>query len=164
MDHRRDPLTKPLMLSDLVANFQRLSSSLPPNDWGADPSIRQLQREDSGILNFCTVENENKNVLSSNAVAASSGNDAPPHDTSRLPRQAERDFRSGTTGENRPSKKRGRLWGVFSRSYAAIRITWRHISRPSSGASKLACSAHGHSANEKQREGKAKDPVVSPLL
>ena len=111
MDRRPDPLTKPLMLSDLVANFQRLSSGLPLNDWEPDPSIRQLQREDSGILNFRTVENANKNVLSSNAVAISSSDDALLYDTDRLPEPAERDLRSGTTGENRPSKKRGGLWG-----------------------------------------------------
>jgi len=44
------PLRRPYMLHDLIQNAQRLSASLPPDDWSPKTSRPLLARHDSGAM------------------------------------------------------------------------------------------------------------------
>jgi hypothetical protein len=45
-------LQRPVLLEDLAQNFQRLSASLPPDDWDEEPQNVYLRRQKSGILSL----------------------------------------------------------------------------------------------------------------
>lgn len=51
------PLQHPLMLDDLKQNFQRISASMPPDNWGLEPPRFTLRREDSGLFDFQPLNN-----------------------------------------------------------------------------------------------------------
>jgi hypothetical protein len=45
-----DLVHRPLMLSDIVANTQRLSAALPPDDWDLEVPRPLLERQPSGVF------------------------------------------------------------------------------------------------------------------
>jgi hypothetical protein len=47
-----DHLERPLMLNDIAANAQRLSVSLPPDNWDVEVPRRLLVRQASGVFDL----------------------------------------------------------------------------------------------------------------
>ncbi|KAF2712911.1 hypothetical protein K504DRAFT_124988 [Pleomassaria siparia CBS 279.74] len=52
MDSENDLLAHPIMLEDLTDSFQRLSATLPPDDWASEIPALRLQRGGSGLLDL----------------------------------------------------------------------------------------------------------------